>query len=126
MTAPLRLAAYAIDCPDPRGLAEFYGRLLGWNIDENQSDESWIELASPEGGVPLAFQADPDFQPPTWPDRERAQMAHLDVRVESLSAGHERALAAGATALPQPSDRLDANFRVYADPAGHPFCLCAC
>ncbi|CAM06153.1 putative enzyme related to lactoylglutathione lyase [Saccharopolyspora erythraea NRRL 2338] len=122
----LRLAAFALDCPDPRALAAFYGRLLGWEIDEAESEDDWVELADPAGGAPLAFQRDPHFQPPTWPGRERPQMAHLDVRVQTLEEGHERALAAGATPLPQPEDQLDASWRVYADPAGHPFCMCAC
>lgn len=122
---PLKLAAIAIDCPEPRVLADFYRRLLGWTIDEAESDEQWVELAEPSGGAPLAFQRDPDYLPPTWPDGERPQMAHLDVRVSDLDEGHVRAISAGARQLPQPADRLDANFRVYADPDGHPFCLCS-
>lgn len=121
----LRIAAFAIDCPSPRALAEFYGALLGWQIDEAESNEVWVELADPRGGAPLAFQGDPDFLPPTWPERRRQQMAHLDIRVSTLEEGHELAMRAGAEQLPQPADRLDAHFRVYADPAGHPFCLCA-
>ena len=124
-TSPLRLAAFAIDTPDPRALAEFYGRLLGWEIDEPESAEDWVELADPSGGTRLAFQLDPGFVPPTWPDRARPQMMHVDVRVATLAEGHERAVAAGARQLPQPSDQLDATFRVYADPDGHPFCMCA-
>ena len=125
LTEPLRLAAIAIDCPDPRNLAGFYGRLLGWSIDEKESDQDWVELADPAGGAPLAFQRDSHYLPPTWPDRERPQMLHLDVRVSSLDSAHEHALQVGARQLPQPEDCLDANFRVYADPDGHPFCLCA-
>lgn len=122
----LRLAAFAIDCPDPRALAGFYGRLLGWEIDEAASADEWVELADPEGGAPLAFQRDPGYRPPTWPTAEVPQMMHLDIRVKSLEEGHELAVAAGASQLPQPSDRQDASFRVYADPVGHPFCVCAC
>lgn len=129
MTAPnktsLRLAAFAMDCRDPWALAAFYGRLLGWEVDEPESDDSWVELTDPSGGAKLAFQHDPDYVPPTWPDHERPQMMHLDVRVSTLDEGHDRALEAGATPLPQPSDQLDASFRVYADPEGHPFCMCA-
>ncbi|MCI2421157.1 VOC family protein [Saccharopolyspora sp. K220] len=125
MTA-LRLAAFAIDCPDPRALAEFYGRLLGWEVDEAESNDGWVELADPSGGAPLAFQRDPGYRPPTWPSRDVPQMMHLDVRVSTLAEGHELAIAAGATPLPQPADQQDALFRVYADPVGHPFCMCAC
>ncbi|WP_406688513.1 VOC family protein [Saccharopolyspora sp. ID03-671] len=121
----LTLAAYAIDCADPRRLAEFYGRLLGWRIDEEESGDRWVELADPSGGAPLAFQLDPHHKPSTWPSPEVPQMAHLDVRVGTLDEGHERAIAAGAVQLPQPADQRDARFRVYADPEGHPFCMCA-
>lgn len=124
MSMPLRLAAVAIDCPNPRRLAEFYGSLLGWDIDEAESRDDWVELADPNGGPALAFQRDPEFVPPTWPDRDRPQMQHLDVRVRNLGQANEHALRIGATALPQPPDQLDARFLVYADPAGHPFCLC--
>ncbi len=121
---PLRLAAVAIDCPAPRELAVFYGNLLGWSIDEEESDGSWVELADPAGGAKLAFQRDPEYLPPTWPEGERPQMLHLDVRVSDLRRTHEHALSVGAEQLPQPEDEIGANFLVYADPAGHPFCLC--
>ncbi|MEV0698843.1 VOC family protein [Saccharopolyspora sp. NPDC050389] len=121
----LKLAGVAIDCPDPLALAEFYGRLLGWEVDEAESSDGWIELADPAGGVPLVFQRDPGYRPPTWPSGEVPQMMHLDIRVRTLAEGHELAIAAGATPLPQPPDQQDADFRVYADPAGHPFCMCA-
>lgn len=122
----LKLAAFAIDCPEPRRLAEFYGRLLGWEIDEAETDDDWVELADPAGGAPLAFQRDPGYRPPSWPSRDVPQMMHLDVRVTTLDEGHRRALEAGARQLPQPADQQDAKFRVYADPDGHPFCMCAC
>lgn len=122
----LRLVSFVIDCSDPRELAGFYGRLLGWEIDEERSDgRRWVELADPQGGASLAFQLDSEYRPPTWPAREVPQMMHLDVRVATLEEGDRLALAAGATRLPQPADELDANFRVYADPDGHPFCMCA-
>ncbi|SDY36420.1 hypothetical protein SAMN05216215_102558 [Saccharopolyspora shandongensis] len=125
MTTTLRLVAFAIDCPDPRALAEFYGRLLGWEIDESETEDDWVELADPAGGAGLGFQRDPGYRPPTWPSREVPQMMHLDIRVSTLAEGHEQAIAAGATPLPQPPDQQGASWRVYADPAGHPFCLCA-
>lgn len=122
---PLRLAAIVLDCPNPRSLADFYARLLGWAIDESATDDEWAEVVDPRGGATLAFQLDPEYVPPTWPDKLRPQMAHLDVRVSDLDTAHERAIRTGAHRLPQPPDRTEAEFRVYADPAGHPFCLVA-
>jgi hypothetical protein len=70
----------------------------------------------------VSFQRAPDYQPPTWPNPPRPQMLHLDIEVSDLDAEHERAVRAGA----RPLTESQGSFRVYADPAGHPFCLCAC
>jgi hypothetical protein len=44
---------------------------------------------------------------------------HLDIEVEDLDAGEARALELGAVRLDDGAE----SFRVFADPAGHPFCL---
>lgn len=124
--AAMKVIAFVFDSRMPRELAGFYGRLLGWTIDESVSDETWVEIADPAGGPAIAFQFDAEHEPPVWPGHERPQRAHLDIRVETVQEGQEIAERAGATALPQPDDQLDALFRVYADPEGHPFCMCAC
>lgn len=114
-----------LDCPDTVALAGFYARLLGWPAPAGPDvSAGWVTLNNPEGGVGLAFQLDPEYQPPTWPAPARPQMFHLDLAVTDLPAAREHALAVGAREL----DISDAHptFQVYADPAGHPFCLCAC
>jgi hypothetical protein len=63
----------------------------------------------------VAFQRAPDHRAPTWPGPAVPQQIHLDVMVDDQAAAHERVLALGATPLP--------GDHVYADPAGHPFCL---
>lgn len=75
-------------------------------------------------GAPLAFQTAPGFVPPQWPRADASQQFHLDLTVEDLDAAEKEVLALGATVL-EAEDR-QRTFRVYADPAGHPFCLCAC
>ncbi|MFC4001779.1 VOC family protein [Prauserella oleivorans] len=118
----ITLGVVALDCPDPYALATFYGELLGWRIAEgDQPGDRWVDLVNPDGGTGIAFQQDPDYQPPTWPSNERAQMLHLDFTVPSIDAEHQRVLDLGARLL----DDTPETFRVYADPAGHPFCLCA-
>ncbi|WP_199430951.1 VOC family protein [Qaidamihabitans albus] len=113
----------ALDCPDPWALAQFYGELLGWQVDpRDKKGDNWITLLNPAGGANIAFQEDPAFAPPTWPSNERAQMLHIDFDVPDIDAEHERVLRLGARLL----DDKPETFRVYADPAGHPFCLCAC
>lgn len=122
MGAVPTFGAVALDCPDPVALAEFYRELLGWEAGEVDEDGDWVTLRNPEGGARLSFQQVPDYRPPAWPSAENPQQAHLDLDVTDLEAGHERALAIGAKLL----DDAPKGFRVYADPVGHPFCLCAC
>jgi hypothetical protein len=84
-----------------------------------------VNLEGP-GGTQLAFQAAPGHVPPQWPEASRSQQFHLDLTVEGteMDAVEKEVLALGATAL-DAADRKR-SFRVYADPAGHPFCLCSC
>ncbi|MFI7414885.1 VOC family protein [Streptomyces sp. NPDC049627] len=114
------LGVVVLDCPDPRALAGFYARVLGGSVE---GDGDWVDLKVP-GGQALAFQAAPGFVPPKWPAPDHSQQFHLDLTVEDLDAAEAEVLALGA----KPLDNEDRSrtFRVYADPAGHPFCLCAC
>jgi len=120
-----RFDTVVIDCPDPRALAEFYAGLLGQEIADDGND-SWQSLLGDGSGVTLAFQRATDYVAPHWPDGQPQQL-HLDLTVDDFVTAHSRALALGATALspkspPEPDQT--SGFRVYADPAGHPFCLC--
>jgi len=114
------LGPVVLDCPDPGALAAFYAEVLGGTV-EGEGD--WVDLKV-AGGQPLAFQAATGFVAPDWPAPDRSQQFHLDLTVEDLDAAEEGVLALGA----KPLDAADRSrtFRVYADPAGHPFCLCAC
>jgi catechol 2,3-dioxygenase-like lactoylglutathione lyase family enzyme len=115
-----KLRTVVIDCPDPRGLAAFYSELLGLPVSYDEEDE-WVVIGGGPGQLPrLAFQQALGLRAPHWPDPERPQQFHLDVTVEDIEAAEERVLKLGATRLPGGED----SFRVYADPAGHPFCLC--
>jgi predicted enzyme related to lactoylglutathione lyase len=119
-----KLQAVALDCPDPRALAEFYAALTGGKVVTDPGDEDWIEVCGFEG-VTLGFQKVADYRPPRWPDPERPQQLHLDFDVSDLEADEKLALSLGATVLER-TDLInpEARWRVYADPAGHPFCLC--
>jgi catechol 2,3-dioxygenase-like lactoylglutathione lyase family enzyme len=109
-----RLSEVVIDCPDPRALAAFYAELLGARITR---DDDWVVV---EGGpVKLAFQLAPDLREPRWPDPERPQQMHLDVLVDDVDEAEAKVLALGAKRLYGGGS----DFRVYEDPAGHPFCL---
>jgi catechol 2,3-dioxygenase-like lactoylglutathione lyase family enzyme len=114
-----RLSSVVIDCPDPPALARFYSELLGLPV--TRVDDDWVVIGDRQSGRGrLAFQLAPDHQPPRWPDPAFPQQFHLDVLVDDIDEAEPKALALGATPLPSQED----GFRVYADPAGHPFCLC--
>jgi catechol 2,3-dioxygenase-like lactoylglutathione lyase family enzyme len=112
-----RLHHLVIDCPDPRGLAQFYARLLGQPVTFAEDDFVVVSRDNRTSG--LAFQLAPDFVPPTWPDPAVPQQMHLDVMVDDLDRAEAAVLALGARVLSEPG----AGSRVFADPAGHPFCL---
>lgn len=117
------VAGIVLECPDPRALAEFYARLTGWKAQDDDGTENidWITLAGGEGTT-LAFQRAPGYQAPTWPDAASSMQFHIDFTVADLDAAEREVLSYGATKFEnQPSPE---NFRVFADPVGHPFCLC--
>ncbi|WP_372666748.1 VOC family protein [Amycolatopsis kentuckyensis] len=120
-----RLRQVVLDAPDARALAEFYRRLLGFTLRPGDPDD-WAVLLDPSGTARLAFQQVPSLPAPTWPAGPRPQMLHLDLTVETraeLDDQHERALSLGARLLADHADDPEEPLRVYADPAGHPFCL---
>ena len=101
-----------LDCPDPRRLAAFYSALFGRPITYDSDD--WVVVAADDTTSGIAFQLSPDQVAPTWPDPTIPQQAHLDVMVEDVDAARPRVVELGARLL---------SGDVYADPAGHPFCL---
>jgi predicted enzyme related to lactoylglutathione lyase len=113
---------FVFDCPDPAVLASFYADLLGWRVARIEDDASWATITDGASGV-IHFQRVEDHRPPQWPGQEHPQQIHLDLDVDDLDAAERPTLALGATLHPhQPGE----TFRVFLDPAGHPFCLCAC
>ncbi|MFS4106523.1 VOC family protein [Streptomyces sp. PD-S100-1] len=115
-----KLGVVVLDCPDPHALAGFYADVLGGTPE---GDGDWVDLKVP-GGPALAFQRAEGLTPPEWPRADRnAQQFHLDLTVDDPDAAERGVLALGAKPLAEPGGK---SFRVYADPAGHPFCLCAC
>lgn len=117
-----RYSLVALDCPDPARLADFYAQLLGGEVTHD--DEDWYKLHLPDGPR-IAFQRAPGFRPPNWPRADdNSQQAHLDLDVDDMEEAEAQVLALGATALDADDNGGKRGFRVYADPAGHPFCLC--
>ena len=118
----MRLTATVLGTPDPRGLARFYQRLLGWPLRDD-TDE-WATLRPDDGSTGLSFQLETDHVPPVWPPEPRTQQMqlHLDLLVDDLDAACALAEDAGAEQVGGHEDD-DEIVRVYRDPAGHPFCL---
>src|SRR5437870_2144700 len=96
-TPRLTLTGTVLDAPDANALADFYRRLLGWEV---RTDEpGWVALRAPDGGAGLSFQSEPNYVRPTWPSRSEAQqmMLHLDIEVDDLDAAGAHAERLGAT-----------------------------
>ncbi|MFE6101992.1 VOC family protein [Streptomyces laurentii] len=112
-----------LDCPDVMRLARFYQRLLGGEVNRPDAQwavgDAWATLHDASGAPVLAFQGVADHRPPAWGAPE--QQFHIDVRVADLDVAQEAVLALGARRLDD--DGGDRSWRIYADPAGHPFCL---
>ncbi|MGD0557467.1 MAG: VOC family protein [Streptosporangiaceae bacterium] len=108
------------DAADLAAESSFWARLLGGKTEE---EDDWHSVYV-DGKPRLGFQLAPDHIPPEWPTGVPQQI-HLDLFVDDISSAHDEAVAIGARLL-QAADDLTAaaGFQVYADPAGHPFCLC--
>jgi predicted enzyme related to lactoylglutathione lyase len=108
------LFAVTIDAPDASALARFYADLMGMEVTYDGAEGALIA----GDGKSVMFQQLSDYTPPRWPDPAHPQQAHLDLMVDDLDAGEARAVELGASRLQDAT-----GFRVFADPAGHPFCL---
>jgi catechol 2,3-dioxygenase-like lactoylglutathione lyase family enzyme len=113
-----KLRSVVLDTKDPQQLAQFYEAVLGGELVAE--DDTWVVLTDPTGRR-LAFQLSPDHQPPRFPDPRGSQQFHLDIKVTDVDEAESKVLALGATRV---TDAVgEDHFRVYRDPAGHPFCL---
>ncbi len=109
---------FVLDCPDPTAMAEFYGALLGWT-PKTDPDGGWATVQS--GDHAIHFQRVDDYTAPQWPGQDVPQQMHLDVVVDDLDSAEAAVLELGAT---KHDHQPGTTFRVFLDPAGHPFCLC--
>jgi predicted enzyme related to lactoylglutathione lyase len=110
----------ALDAADIDAVSSFWAGLLGGTVDK---DDSWHSVLV-DGEWRLGVQHAPNHTPPEWPNGTQQQI-HLDLWVDDPKAAHERALALGARLLKPAEETGEPDrFQVYADPAGHAFCLC--
>jgi predicted enzyme related to lactoylglutathione lyase len=113
-----RFPTVVLDCPDPGALAKFYGEMLGWEV---KTSDDWADIRA-EYGDTISFQQVADYQAPDWPGQGLPQQMHIDVVVDDLDTAEKAVLELGAT---KHEHQPGTTFRVFLDPAGHPFCLCA-
>ena len=111
-----QLHPVVIDAPEPHTLATFYADLLGMEVNGSPGD-AWITTTG--AGYRIAFQQAPDLRPPDWPGPDRPQQFQLDIRVAGVDEAEPEVRGLGARRLPGGGG----DFRVDADPIGHPFCL---
>ena len=112
-----RFPSFVIDCPDAHALSAFYGTLLDWKVEVSPD---WADIRADNGNC-ISFQQVESYTPPQWPAQGVPQQMHLDVIVDDLDAAEAAVLELGAT---KHEHQPGTTFRVFLDPAGHPFCLC--
>ena len=116
----IRRQIVVFDAADLTTESTFWAGLLDGTVE---AEDDWHTVYV-DGKPRLGFQLAPNHVPPEWPNGTPQQI-HLDLYVEDLEAAHDEAMARGATLL-KPADDAGSpeGFQVYADPSGHPFCLC--
>lgn len=112
---------FVLDAPDLDAESSFWAAVLGGTVE---ADDDWHTVVV-DGHQALAVQLAPDHVRPVWPDGPQRQQIHLDLYIRDLQAAHAEVTGLGAQLLQAAEDpSAAAGFQVYADPAGHPFCLC--
>jgi hypothetical protein len=113
----IRLGGVGLDCADPGPLSAFWAELLGGEIAFISENVVVVKL---DQLLLTAYRVE-DYLPPTWPQGPVPKQAHLDLDVDDLDQTEKRAVSLGAVrAQSQPDPE---SYRVFLDPAGHPFCL---
>ena len=108
-----------LDAANIEEVSAFWAALLGGRV---QADDDWHTVLVDD--VPrIDVQLAPDHVRPQWPGGQ-PQQVHFDLTVTDIAAAHEHAVSIGAVPLTEADHTKPGGFAVYADPAGHPFCLC--
>jgi hypothetical protein len=109
------------DAADLHAESSFWASVLGGRV---VAEDDWHSVVDADGVWRMGIQLAPDHVAPQWPDGDQQQQVHLDLHVEDPIAAHDEVIALGARLL-QPAEDLSSpeGHQVYADPAGHPFCI---
>ncbi|MGD9959447.1 VOC family protein [Nocardioides sp.] len=115
---PIR-SVIVFDAADLAAESAFWAGLLDGHVFEDETFHSVLDAA---GEWRIGVQLAPDHVPPQWPDGA-PQQVHLDLHVADAKKAHEQVMSLGARLLRAHDLGADEGHQVYADPAGHPFCI---
>lgn len=107
------------DAADLDAESSFWAGMLGGHVFR---DDRFHSVISAAGDWHVGVQLAPNHVRPEWPDGAQQQV-HLDLHVDDPHSAHETAIALGATLLQRGDFEAEEGYQVYADPAGHPFCI---
>jgi hypothetical protein len=110
------------DAADLSAESAFWAGILGGRVIPDD-DDRWHSVLDADGQWRIGVQLAPNHVAPEWPDGA-PQQVHLDLHVTDPQRAHDEAISLGARLL-QAAPSLDVleGHQVYADPAGHPFCI---
>jgi catechol 2,3-dioxygenase-like lactoylglutathione lyase family enzyme len=130
------LRTVVLDATDARAVAEFWRQLLGFVYragdepppagEPDPKGVDWLVLRDRNGTARMAVQQVAELAPSTWPATDVPQQLHVDLTVAdtaALATQRDRAVGLGARLLLDRSTDPDEPLYVFADPAGHPFCI---
>lgn len=109
------------DAADLDAESSFWAGVLGGRV---VAEDDWHSVVDADGVWTMGIQLAPNHVRPVWPDGPQQQQVHLDLHVDDPVSAHEEVTALGARLL-QAAEDFDAEegYQIYADPAGHPFCI---
>jgi len=116
----INVQVVVFDAADLAAESSFWAGVVGGTVD---AEDDW-HMVLVDGQPRIGVQRAPNHVQPEWPDGTPQQI-HLDLWVDDPAAAHDLVVSLGATVLKEAVDGDSPDsFQVYADPAGHPFCLC--
>jgi predicted enzyme related to lactoylglutathione lyase len=104
-----------LSTPDAEASKEFYGRLFGWEFEDNPIPEGGVYVMARLGGRAAAAMFETTERHPAWASY---------VTVDDADSFTARARELGANVLAEPFDVMDAGrMATLQDPTGAVFCV---
>ena len=108
-----------LDAAQLEAESAFWAAMLDGHVFEDAAFHSVIDSS---GKWRIGVQLAPGHVPPDWPNGA-PQQVHIDLHVEDPKEAHAQAMRLGARLLQEGNLESEEGHQVYADPAGHPFCI---